>query len=79
MEPIQRSEYVVKVSDSDGGCFVSNAYQADIDEAIKVYFREKHSLINRTKNSKVWIEKHRIETTIEDFTDQAEKILENRG
>lgn len=79
MKPVMKSEYRIRVIKNGKDAFVSNAYQMDIEKALEVYVREKESLMNKTTGAEVIIEKHRIETTIENFTNQAEKILRNKN
>ena len=77
MKPIQKCEYRIRVVNSKGSCFVANAFQSDVNEALRIYHAEKNSLMNLTQKAKVWIEKVSISTTIEDFTSQADNMLKN--
>ena len=71
----ERTEYRIRVKKKNLEIFVPNAFQTDVSEAVKVYNREKNSLMNKTEGNVVTIEKHIIDTKVIDYSETADKLL----
>ena len=70
-----RTEYVIKSTTPKGESFVANAFQMDIEQALKVFQAQKKSLITKTMGAVITMERHRIRTIVEPYTEIAEKML----
>ena len=73
-----RTEYVVKSTTTKGESFVPNAFQTDIEIALHVFQGTKTSIMTKTTGAVITMERHRIRTIVEPYTEIAEKMLKGK-
>lgn len=75
----ERTEYKICAENHNGQMFVPHAFQADLDKALEIYDNYRNSMEAKAHAAVVTIERRVIITKIEDFTDVADKMLEDKN
>ena len=78
MPSADKTEYRIKSTNSKGDVFVARAIQTDINEALEIFRKNKDNFMTKTTGAVITMERHRVTTEIEDYTEIAEKMLKGK-